>query len=91
MFTSSVPSQQCDADHHTCFFYDLLLGTNIQQRSHSVTVLWIRNLTPGKNLLESYSVTYLAPGLGHMDSTQLGVGVQMPAQEQLQLLFLLAQ
>lgn len=87
---SSVSSQQRSADHHTCFLHDLLLGTNIQQRFHSVTVLRVRNPTPGKNLPESYSIAYLAPGPGHMDRTQLGLGAQMPAQIQLQLLFLLA-
>lgn len=93
VFISSVSSQQRSADHHTCFLHYLLLlllGTNIQQRFHSVTVLRVRNPTPGKNLPESYSIAYLAPGPGHMDRTQLGLGAQMPAQIQLQLLFLLA-
>lgn len=90
VFTSSLSSQQRNADPHTCLFYNLLLGTNIQQRFHLVTALLVRNLTRGKNLLESYSITYLAPGPDHMDRTQLGLDAQMPAQGELQLLFLLA-
>lgn len=90
MFTSSVSSQQRNTDPHSCLLHDSLLGTDIQQQLHPVTVLLVRNPTQGKNLLESYSITYLAPELGHMNRTQLGLDAQTPAQEELQLLFLLA-